>query len=72
MSADPLVTHLKRESQGKGPAWFFAGICQLWIWAQRCDRTRFPVLGGGSTRLHGHLRTKVLAMHVSRRGYGAT
>jgi hypothetical protein len=32
MSVDPLVTHLTRENRGKGQAWLFAGICQLWIW----------------------------------------
>lgn len=32
MSADSSVTHLKRESRGEGQAWFFVGICQLWIW----------------------------------------
>jgi hypothetical protein len=41
MSADPLVTHLNRESHGKGPAWLFAGICQFWIWLNAATALAF-------------------------------
>ena len=32
MSADPLVAHFTREHQRARQAWFFAGVCQVWIW----------------------------------------
>jgi hypothetical protein len=32
MSGDPLVAHFEREHQRSKQAWFFAGICQFWIW----------------------------------------
>ena len=54
MSADPLVTHFRRESQRKVPAWLFAGICQLWIWLNAAaaltfrfwvvDRLNYPAI----------------------------
>jgi hypothetical protein len=32
MSGDPLVAHFARKHQRTKEAWFFAGVCQLWIW----------------------------------------
>ena len=32
MSGDPLVAHFTREHQRTRQAWFFAGVCQSWIW----------------------------------------
>jgi hypothetical protein len=32
MSGDPLVAHFSREHQRTKEAWFFAGVCQFWIW----------------------------------------
>ena len=32
MSGDPLVAHFMREHQPTRQAWFFAGVCQSWIW----------------------------------------
>jgi hypothetical protein len=32
MSADPLVAYLTREHQRTRQTWFFAGVCQFWIW----------------------------------------
>ena len=32
MSGDPLVAHFAREHQRTKQAWFFAGVCQFWIW----------------------------------------
>jgi hypothetical protein len=32
MSGDPLVAHFMPEHQWTREAWFFAGVCQFWIW----------------------------------------
>src|ERR1700757_3269782 len=32
MSGDPLVAHSVPEHQRTREAWFFAGVCQFWIW----------------------------------------
>ena len=32
MSGDPLVAHFIRQDQRARQAWFFAGVCQFWIW----------------------------------------
>ena len=32
MSGDPVVAHFMREHQQTRQAWFFAAVCQFWIW----------------------------------------
>ena len=32
MSGDPVATHFTQEHQRTKQAWFFAAICQFWIW----------------------------------------
>ena len=32
MSGDPVVAHFMREHQRTRQAWFFAAVCQFWIW----------------------------------------
>ena len=41
MSGDPLVAHFEREHQRSKQAWFFAGICQFWIWLNALSALAF-------------------------------
>ena len=41
MSGDPLVAHFAREHQRTKEAWFFAGVCQLWIWLNALSALAF-------------------------------
>jgi hypothetical protein len=41
MSADPLVAHFMREHQRTRQAWFFAGVCQFWIWLNALSALAF-------------------------------
>ena len=41
MSGDPLVAHFTREHRRKKEAWFFAGVCQLWIWLNALSALAF-------------------------------
>jgi hypothetical protein len=41
MSGDPLVAHFTREHRRKKEAWFFAGVCQSWIWLNALSALAF-------------------------------
>jgi hypothetical protein len=41
MSAEPLVAHFLRERQQTRQAWFFAGVCQFWIWLNALSALAF-------------------------------
>jgi hypothetical protein len=41
MSGDPLVAHFAREHERTRRAWFFAGICQSWIWLNALSALAF-------------------------------
>jgi hypothetical protein len=41
MSADPLVAHSTREHQPAKESWFFAGVCQSWIWLNALSALAF-------------------------------
>ena len=41
MSGDPLVAHSTREHQPTKEAWFFAGVCQSWIWLNALSALAF-------------------------------
>jgi hypothetical protein len=41
MSADPLAVHFMREHQRARQAWFFAGVCQFWIWLNAVSALAF-------------------------------
>jgi hypothetical protein len=41
MSGDPLVAHFTREHQRTKEAWFFAGVCQSWIWLNALSALAF-------------------------------
>lgn len=41
MSADPVVAHFTREPQRTRQAWFFAGVCQFWIWLNALSALAF-------------------------------
>jgi hypothetical protein len=41
MSGDPLAAHFAREHQRTKEAWFFAGVCQLWIWLNALSALAF-------------------------------
>ena len=41
MSGDPLVAHFTREHQRTKEAWFFAGLCQFWIWLNALSALAF-------------------------------
>ncbi|MBV8216674.1 MAG: hypothetical protein JOZ08_25940 [Verrucomicrobia bacterium] len=41
MSGDPLVAHFMREHQRTRQAWFFAGVCQFWIWLNALSALAF-------------------------------
>jgi hypothetical protein len=41
MSGDPLVAHFTREHQRTKEAWFFAGVCQFWIWLNALSALAF-------------------------------
>src|SRR6202008_3859713 len=41
MSGDPLAAHFAREHQRTKEAWFFAGVCQSWIWLNALSALAF-------------------------------
>jgi hypothetical protein len=41
ISGDPLVAHFMREHLRKKQAWFFAGVCQVWIWLNSLSALAF-------------------------------
>ncbi|MBV9732000.1 MAG: hypothetical protein JO275_04425, partial [Verrucomicrobia bacterium] len=41
MSGDPLVAHFARQHQRTKEAWFFAGVCQFWIWLNALTAVAF-------------------------------